>query len=165
MRTSLLPFPSAISENYEFNVVHHKCLFMGKKVSQATLYLSAAASILSYRITITVKPIFHFRFFWSIHKNVVFSQVDFLDKKLSFGTVVVLITLRKKDFRKPVTLVHIVWKLLKNDAYEFFTNFCPIKSTCLMVTMFDHKLQFFETSANWLFLPFLINFCPLNMKA
>ena len=121
MRTSLLPFPSAISENYEFNVVHHKCLFMGKKVNQATLYLSAAASILSYRITITVKPIFHFRFFWSIHKNVVFSQVDFLDKKLSFGTVVVLITLRKKDFRKPVTLVHIVWKSFKNDAYEFFS--------------------------------------------
>ena len=157
MRTSLLPFPSAISENYEFNVVHHKCLFMGKKVNQATLYLSAAASILSYRISITVKPIFHFRFFWSIHKNVVFSQVDFLDKKLSFGTVVVLITLRKMDFRKPVTLVHIVWK---NDAYEFFL----IKSTCLMVTMFDHKLQFFKTSANWLFLPFLINFCPLKMK-
>ena len=55
------PHRIAISENYEFNVVHHKCLFMGKKVNQATLYLSAAASILSYRITITVKPIFHFR--------------------------------------------------------------------------------------------------------
>ena len=70
--------PIAISENYEFNVVHHKCLFMGKKVNQTTLYLSAAASILSYRITITVKPIFHFRcnqIFFQVFQ--VFPQVDF----------------------------------------------------------------------------------------
>ena len=39
------------------------------------------------------------------------------------------------------------------EFWHFFTNFCPVKLTCL-VTLFDCKLQVFKNSPKWTILAF-----------
>ena len=46
--------------------------------------------------------------------------------------------------------------------YWILAFFVLLKLTCL-VTLFDRKLQDIKTRQYWLFLAFLINFCPLKM--
>ena len=63
-----------------------------------------------------------------------------------------------------VSISHCL-KITQNVAFEFWyfpPIFVLLKLTCL-VTLFNIKLQSFKNSPNWLFLAFLINFCPLKM--
>ena len=67
------------------------------------------------------------------------------------------------EYKVKVVMIHSVWKSVKNVSFEFF-NFGHFSSNfCLIKTDLSGKTFWFsKTRQNWLFLAFLINFCPLK---
>ena len=51
-------------------------------------------------------------------------------------------------------------KITQNVSFEFYIFGIFHQFLTCLVTLFDRKLQLFKNSPNWLFLAFLINFCP-----